>query len=154
MTEIAEKKPNPFDLDAIRAATAADEARIVAQAQEEVLNSPRRRGGRPPRKPGFITLALDWITALKGISPHPPWGVALYLTEQFRRNEYLRADRLANPQDRREIKVGNDALNSWRLGREAKARDLRSIEAAGLIKIKPQQPGQSPRVVWQVDPGG
>jgi hypothetical protein len=151
MTEVAEKKPNPFaDLDAIRKAAAVEEADMVAAAREAVLNPEEAAHG--PRKPGFIMMSMNWMETIQEIRPHPPWGLALYLVQQFQRNRYLRTHYLANPRDRREIKVGNDALDGWGIGRSAKMRDLRSIEAVGLIQIISQRPGASPRVIWLMHP--
>jgi hypothetical protein len=112
----------------------------------------RRRQQEEPfarrRKPGFIILPADWIEALKQVAPHPPWGVALYLVQKFIRS------RDGNGKRVRTIVASNKTLKDWRIGADAKVRDLRIIETVGLIKIEPLKPGQSPRVTWLVDPEG
>jgi hypothetical protein len=144
MTAEAEKKPNPFeDLNAIRAAA---EAEMVVEAKAEILNPGTTKTARR-RKPGYITLPADWIEALKRATPHPPWGVALYLVQKFIRSR-------ENGKRVQTIAVSSNALEGWRIGPYAKVRDLRSIEAAGLIKIEPLKSGQLPRVTWLVDPEG
>jgi hypothetical protein len=157
MTEEAEKKPNPFEnLDAIRKAA---EAEMVAQARAEIANpgvaAASRRGEQKKRKPGRITLSADWLKALKKALPHPPWGVALYLAEKFRWNNYITdKNRLADPSSRRLILVANGDLKAWGVGRKAKNRDLQLMAALGLIKIEPSKLGSAPRVTWLVDPDG
>jgi hypothetical protein len=99
------------------------------------------------RKPGFVTLPTDWIEALKQAKPHPPWGVALFLVQKFVRSR-------ENGKRVRTVAVSSSALGAWRIGPYAKVRDLRIIEAVGLIRIEPLKPGQLPRVTWLVDPEG
>jgi hypothetical protein len=145
MTEEAEKKSNPFaNLDALRAAA---EAEMVAEAKAEMLNPGTTKTARR-RKPGYITLPADWIEALKRVMPHPPWGVALYLVQRFIRERDKNGNKL------RTLVVSNGDLEAWRIGRNAKTRDLQMLEAVGLIKVEMLGSGQSPRVTWLAHPEG
>jgi hypothetical protein len=113
----------------------------------EETNAPEASKKAHRRKPGFITLTADWIEALQKVTPHPPWGVALYLVQKFVRSR-------ENGKRVQTITVSSNALEAWQIGPYAKVRDLRIIEAVGLIKIEPLKPGQLPRVTWLVDPEG
>jgi hypothetical protein len=140
------KKPNPFkDLAALREAATADMASMVAKARDEIM---KPTATRKPRKPGFITLPADWVGALKRAAPHPPWGVALYLVQRFIR------ERDKNGKKLRTLVVSNEDLEAWRIGREAKTRDLQMLEAVGLIELELLGAGQSPRATWLVNPEG
>ena len=126
-----------------------EEAAAVTKAAGEGTTT--KVGGVPTkmkwRKPGYITLPADWVGALKQVTPHPPWGVALYLVQKFVRSR-------ENGKRVKTITVSSNALADWQIGPDAKVRDLRRIEAAGLIKIEPLKPGQLPRVTWLVNPEG
>jgi hypothetical protein len=100
------------------------------------------------RKPGYITLPADWVEALKRATPHPPWGVALYLVQRFIRERDKHGKKL------RTLVVSNGNLEAWQIGREAKTRDLQMLEAVGLIEVELRGAGQSPRVTWLVNPEG
>jgi hypothetical protein len=119
----------------------------AAENETRERKTPKNRRRLRQRKPGFIILPADWVGALKQITPHPLWGVALYLVQKFVRSR-------ENGKRVRTITVSNSALENWGIGSYAKVRDLRIIEAAGLIKIEPLKPGQSPRVTWLSDPQG
>jgi len=124
-----------------------EEAAAVTKAASESPSPNKAKQRLARHKPGFIILPADWIEALKQVAPHPPWGVALYLVQKFVRSR-------ENGKRVRTVAVSSNALEDWQIGPDAKVRDLRRIEAAGLIKIEQLKPGQLPRVTWLVDPEG
>jgi len=109
---------NPFaNLDALR--NPKDYEEFAARASTPPKKRPAKR---EQLEPGFTLLGAAWSNALQGFDT--TFAVARRLANLYRRHK-------GQP-----VVVGSKWFQAHGVGRKAKVRELRKLEATGLISIK------------------
>ena len=96
---------------------------------------------QPKRRGRFVRVPWAWWAILRQTKRTATWNVAMYLLHEFWRNGSQR------------VRLANKALENRGVGRRAKWKALKDLEALGLVSVE-RHPGKSLLVIWIVDPHG